>query len=48
MPHVTTDQHPANAHEKSHEHIDRVVVKKPKTTLDSATWLVALLVRWRP
>lgn len=48
MPQVTTHQHPADAHEKSHQHIDRIVVKKSETTLDSATWLVALLVRWHP
>ena len=46
MPHVTTHQHPTDAHEESHEHIDRIVIKKPETTLDSATRLFALLVRW--
>ena len=46
MPHVTGHQHAADAHEESHEHIDRIVVKESETTLDSATWLVALLVRW--
>ncbi len=46
MPYVTSNQHPANAHEESHEHIDCIVVKKPETALDSAAWLVALLVRW--
>ena len=48
MPYVTAYHHPADAHEERHEHVDRIVVKKSKTTLDSATWLVAPLVRWRP
>ena len=44
MPHVASHQHPADAHEESHEHIDRIVVKQSETVLNSATWLVAHLV----
>lgn len=46
MPHVTGNHHPTNAHEESHEYIDRIVVQKPETTLDSAARLVTPLVRW--
>ena len=48
MPHVTSNQHPTNAHQESHEYIDRIIVKESETTLDSATWLVTSLVRWDP
>ena len=45
MPDVTSNHHPTNAHQESHEDIDRIVVKEPETTLDTATWLVTPLVR---
>ena len=44
MPHIASHQHPTDAHEESHEHIDRIVVKESETALNSATWLVARLV----
>lgn len=46
MPHVTRNHHPADAHEESHEYIDRIVVQQPETALDSAAWLVTSLVGW--
>lgn len=48
LPHVTSNHHPTDAHEESHEYIDRIVVQKPETALDSAARLVTLLVGWIP
>ena len=46
MPHITSNRHPTNTHEQSHQHIYRVVVQEAYTTLDAATGLITPLV-WR-
>ena len=48
MPYITCNEHTTYAHEKSHEHVDFVVVKYAKAVHNVATRIVTLLARRYP